>query len=169
MYALSRAVKKGERIDFFISHSWHDDGEAKWKVLVAFVEEFRRQRSRDPTFWLDICCMNQQELSDGLRVLPINLMSCNKMLVLMGETYATRLWCAWELVTIFSFMREEFAQQHVIVKSLLDKADSAQRFKNFDVMKAHCYDPNEEAFLRLIIQTMHVDLNARIRKLHHLL
>ena len=28
----SRLVNSGEAIDFFISHSWHDCGEAKWQV-----------------------------------------------------------------------------------------------------------------------------------------
>ena len=29
LFELSRPVRKGERIDYFMSHSWHDDAEAK--------------------------------------------------------------------------------------------------------------------------------------------
>ena len=51
----------------------------------------------------DKVCIDQNNIRDGLKVLPVNVMACNKMLVLCGETYVQRLWCAWELFTLFSF------------------------------------------------------------------
>ena len=48
-------------------------------------------------------CIDQDNIGDGLKVLPVNVMACNKMLVLCGSTYPSRLWCAWELFTLFSF------------------------------------------------------------------
>ena len=55
------------------------------------------------TFWFDKACIRQDNIGDGLRVLPINLAACTKMLVVIGGTYATRLWCVWELCTVFAF------------------------------------------------------------------
>ena len=33
LYGLSRAARPGERISFFMSHSWHDDAESKLRAL----------------------------------------------------------------------------------------------------------------------------------------
>ena len=32
----------------------------------------------------------------ALRMLPVSLLACKLMLVLFGQTYQNRLWCAWE-------------------------------------------------------------------------
>ena len=34
---------------------------------------------------LDVACINQDTISDGLKVLPINLMACRQVLVLVGN------------------------------------------------------------------------------------
>merc|ERR1712232_1036707 len=96
-FALSRPVKPGRKIDFFMSHSWHDDPNAKWQALVRIVGRFKAVYNRDPTFWLDKACIDQANIRDGLKVLPINIMSARRVLVLWGPTYPKRLWCIWEL------------------------------------------------------------------------
>ena len=35
----SRPLRDCERIDFFLSHSWHDDAVQKWVVLTGGVED----------------------------------------------------------------------------------------------------------------------------------
>ena len=53
-YNLSRPVRTGEQIDFFLSHSWHDNAEKKWAALEKHVERFKKSHGgRAPTFWLD--------------------------------------------------------------------------------------------------------------------
>ena len=84
-------------------------------------------------------------------MLPINVMACKKMLVLCGKTYPARLWCAWELCTLFSFMREEQALERVELVATDSNVDVMEILTTFDVMNAHCYDPNEEAKLRRVI------------------
>ena len=91
-YCLSRPMKKGETIDFFMSHSWYDNSEVKWAELSAFVNEFIHKYGREPTFWLDKVCIDQDNIGDGLKVLPVIVMACKKMLVLCGPTYPARLW-----------------------------------------------------------------------------
>ena len=49
-FALSSPCKYGT-IDFFISHSWSDDGSQKFAVLSAIAAQFERQHGRKPTFW----------------------------------------------------------------------------------------------------------------------
>eukprot|EP00746_Dinoflagellata_sp_MGD_P113352 gnl/MRDRNA2_/MRDRNA2_502312_c0_seq1.p1 gnl/MRDRNA2_/MRDRNA2_502312_c0~~gnl/MRDRNA2_/MRDRNA2_502312_c0_seq1.p1 ORF type:complete len:114 (+),score=21.81 gnl/MRDRNA2_/MRDRNA2_502312_c0_seq1:166-507(+) len=93
-------------------------------------------------------------------------MACEKMLVLCGPTYPTRLWCAWELLTLFSFMDSSEALQRVQLMVLDNDAscDVLSDLLNFHVDKAHCYDPNEEAKLRHVVDAAgKAHFNARIR------
>ena len=46
-------------------------------------------------------------------MLPVNVMAAKKMLVLCGPTYPKRLWCAWELFTLFSFSNRQQALDRV--------------------------------------------------------
>ena len=50
---LSRPVGPAEKIDFFMSHSWHDDSVAKLNRIRALCESFQEKHHRQPTFWLD--------------------------------------------------------------------------------------------------------------------
>jgi hypothetical protein len=94
-YSMGRNVAPGEKIDFFISHSWHDSAEVKVEKLKILGERFRKKNGRYPTFWLDKVCIDQDNIGSGLKVLPINVMACKQMLVLCGDTYSRRLWCVW--------------------------------------------------------------------------
>ena len=101
-----------------------------------------------------------------MKVLPINVMACKKMLVLCGKTYPARLWCAWELCTLFSFMREEQALERVELVTTDSNVNVMEILTTFDVMNAHCYDPNEEAKLRRVIGAVGTDqFNKRIHAL----
>ncbi len=53
LFNLSRPVRPGEKIDYFLSHSWHDDNGAKWRELVKIAERFKRKHGRGMTLWLD--------------------------------------------------------------------------------------------------------------------
>jgi len=168
LFNLSRPVRESEEIDFFMSHSWHDDGFKKWEVLQSFVEAFHEYHHRYPTFWLDVVCIDQSKLHDGLRMLPINLMTCGKMLVLSGCSYPLRLWCALELLTLFAFAQEQQALDRVKLLPLDegDGFDALACLESFDVRDAHCYDPNDEARLRKVIEAVGNDrFNSRIRAL----
>ena len=97
-YDLSRPVAPKEQIDFFISHSWSDPPEAKFQVLEQVRKSFEKEHGRAPYFWLDKLCVDQTSedtIKDDLQCLPVFLMACNQMLVVAGETYPQRLWCAW--------------------------------------------------------------------------
>mmetsp|Transcript_3204 Transcript_3204/g.7531 ORF Transcript_3204/g.7531 Transcript_3204/m.7531 type:complete len:196 (+) Transcript_3204:2-589(+) len=164
-YHLSRPVLKGEKIDFFMSHSWHDDWVEKFKKLELLAGAFHAKHGRYPTFWLDKACVDQDRISDCLKVLPINVMACNKVLVLVGDTYATRLWCVWELFILFAFARNNEALEKVVVVPLHGE-NQLEGLESFDVAGARCYDPNEEARLLHVIEVVGTDaFNSKIRSL----
>ena len=39
--------------DAFVSHSWHDDGNEKYRVLEKWSLEFKRKTGREPQLWID--------------------------------------------------------------------------------------------------------------------
>eukprot|EP00928_Gymnodinium_smaydae_P008031 TRINITY_DN12887_c0_g2_i1.p1 TRINITY_DN12887_c0_g2~~TRINITY_DN12887_c0_g2_i1.p1 ORF type:complete len:652 (+),score=49.96 TRINITY_DN12887_c0_g2_i1:110-1957(+) len=162
-FELSRPLRPGEMIDYFISHSWYDDPVKKYDKLQTLADSFYVLHQRYPTFWFDKVCIDQRQITDGLRVLPVNIMACSKMLILCGATYHSRLWCAWELLVLFSFVEIESAKKRVEFVPL-DLGIHSQ-LRAFDVDSAHCFDPNEERRLRAVINALGVgEFNRKIRR-----
>lgn len=166
-YSLSRDAGPTE-IDYFMSHSWHDNPEEKWLALQKLSRAFKKKHGRYPTFWLDKACIDQENLADGLRVLPVNVMACRRVLVLCGETYTQRLWCIWELFTLMAFasMDQALERLHVVPLNAPGSVDSIRQLTDFCVDEAHCYDPNEERRLKHVIEGLGKGrFNQRVREL----
>ena len=58
-YALSRPVREGEKIDYFISHSWHDPHDEKWNCLKKIVEKFQKSDHKSRVKKLFQICWNR--------------------------------------------------------------------------------------------------------------
>ena len=84
-------------VDAFISHSWSDDGDAKFMALSRWATEFEQHAGREPVLWLDKACIDQDDIDASLLGLPIYVSGCTRLLVLDGPTYSTRLWCIMEI------------------------------------------------------------------------
>lgn len=169
MFNLSRNLNNNETIDYFISHSWSDSAEEKYFVLTNISNEYKKKHGKFPTFWLDKVCINQDDIGDGLRVLPVNIMCCNKMLVLCGETYTNRLWCVWEMATLFAFLNAIDIINRLEFANVMKGVNNGERIVllkllNFNIENAHCYDPNEEKKLLNVIDA--VGINKFHDKIH---
>ena len=82
-------------VDSFISHSWQDDGPAKFAQLTAWGAKQRGVADgKEPLVWLDKACIDQDNVDANLAALPVFLSGCRSLVVLAGPTYATRLWYA---------------------------------------------------------------------------
>ena len=167
----ARAMKKTEKINYFLSHSWHDDAERKWARLQALQHSYRATHGgRSPTFWLDKCCIDQNNISDGLKVLVINVMACEKLLVACGKTYTQRLWCVLEIFMLFAFGDKDTAMKRIEFMPILEEGVTTESLCEslcaFTLEEAHCYDPNEEARLRSVMRAVGEDrFVSRIRAL----
>jgi len=164
IYNLSEHItvtRRIDKIDYFVSHSWEDSGENKCEVLRKFSEDFNSRHGRYPTFWLDKVCIDQMNPTNGIATLPINIGSCQSMLVLMSSSYMKRLWCVWELLTLFTFCNKELALERIKILSVKSKdnveVDILEELENFDINNAHCFDPNEELKLRKIISMIGIE------------
>ena len=93
--AKTRAAKLGD-VDGFVSHSWSDDGAAKYARLLewAKTDGVRSDGETHPLIWLDKACIDQSAIELNLMCLPVSLSGCRSLVVLAGPTYASRLWYA---------------------------------------------------------------------------
>ena len=137
------SAKLGE-VDAFISHSWSDDGDAKFDRL----QEWAAGRV-GVSVWLDKACLDQRDITASLAGLPVFLSGCKKLLVLAGPTYASRLWCVME---IFVFVRMGGKQSDMVVRLLSGTTDLAPALLKFDAGKAETFDPNDRERLWAVIE-----------------
>ena len=82
----------------------------------------------------------------------VNLVA-RTFLVVAGPTYFKRLWCIWELYTLFVFARDP-AEVKLRVISMPGAPSAALALAAFDCCRwafSCCYDPNEEARIRAVI------------------
>ena len=169
--AAVRELRSDENsINYFISHSWHDDVQAKFAILDMVKQQFKAKYGREATFWLDKVCIDQENISDGLKVLCINVTACKKLLVVCGKTYFQRLWCMLELFIMFAFSEDEAAAERIELVPI--EADGVTResilesMSSFELENAHCYDPNEEIKLRSVMAAVGEEkFVARMRSL----
>ena len=128
----------------FRRHERHDDAKAKFAILDLAMQQFKAKYNREATFWLDKVCIDQRNIDDGLKLLVINVMSCDKILVLCGKTYIHRLWCVLELFMIFCFAddsneEEVFSRIKMvpIVEEGENEEDILDSFLHFKLEDAH--------------------------------
>merc|ERR1719238_2670095 len=82
----------------------------------------------------------------------------------LGVWYACRLWCIWELFTLLAFSDVKVAVDCLHLIPLGD--GHGDELATFELSKAHCYDPNEEAKLRAVIGSLGNDMfEGRVRML----
>jgi len=134
--------------DAFISHSWHDDAEAKWRALLAWRRDFHSAHGREPTIWFDRCCIDQTNVDSDLRCLPIFLKGCRRLVVFCGETYLSRLWC---IIEIFTYVHMgglvEDVQVQAVVRAGREEEDFQsimQTFSCFDVAACRCFNAEDK-------------------------
>lgn len=143
--------------DAFLSHSWHDDGDAKWLALQTWRAAFVGEHNREPVVWLDKCCVDQNSIDEDLRCLPVFLKGCSKLVVLCGPTYLSRLWCILEIF-VYVHMGGEVAD--IVLLPLLgedheseDAQSLAGSFASFDAKNCQCFNVEDKQRILAMIGT----------------
>ena len=142
------------KVDAFVSHSWSDDGDAKFDRLHEWaVEEKEKEKEKADTaaagaseltragavgkvtddgnggiagvtIWLDKACLDQRDIQASLAGLPFFISGCKQLLVLAGPTYASRLWCVIELFVFVQLTPR--VQDRMRVMSLTSKDKTSE-------------------------------------------
>lgn len=142
--------------DAFVSHSWRDQGQAKWQALQAWGSAFVERNSQEATVWFDKCCVDQKAIEMDLRCLPIFLTGCSRLVVLCGPTYLSRLWCVLEIFTFIHMggLAEEIELVQVLREGFeLEDAEAIlHAFDCFDARECQCFDEGDKHRILTIIE-----------------
>lgn len=170
LYELSAPCALGE-CDVFFSHSWHDDGKAKWAALCGWCEDFKKRHNRSPKLWFDKVCIDQTQIQSDLACLPIFIAGCENLLICSGATYTSRLWCCVELfVYVQMKLSESVVNKPYILPLGRDEQDRAQvlaRWQHFDASQCQCFDQNDKERIFSIIRTFPggvTEFNEHVKK-----
>lgn len=164
-------VSNNVQIDYFVCYSWDDwqaDTEMHLLKLQQVVTRFKRSHGREPTFWFDKICMPSRQYGpDGaLKLLPVNLMACKRMLLLCGPSFHKRLWCIWELFVRNCFAPLDKALEDIEIIVVGNYSRVMEQLQQFDWKLATCYDPNEQANLHKTIRMVGGNaFNARVHRI----
>ena len=169
--------------DGFVSHAWADDHTARWRALSRWAKDFRLARSRDPMCWLDKArippppppsalhphlhtpppppsvpqaCIDQSNIDESLKCLPVFLAGAQRMVILAGPSYPRRLWC---IIEAFTFLRVGADPSRIKViplgltssRASGDATSATDRvrdaFAAFDIRDAQCYAADRDRLL----------------------
>merc|ERR1712048_1344882 len=158
--------------DAFLSHSWHDSAAAKWTAFQNWRSSFIAKHGREPNIWFDKACIDQNNVEEDLKGLPVFLYGCKELLILCGPTYLERLWCIVELFTfvhVCGNTNKVTELQLCGVAAVESDQDAIQRaVDDFEAEKCACFNPlDKEKMLEIIVAafgSMH-DFNTSVRAL----
>ena len=154
-----------DEVDAFVSHAWGDDFELRYDALRGWAMQFELEHGRWPVIWLDKGCISQSSIEESLKCLPIFLAHCERLVVLGGPLWPTRLWC---IIELFTFLRVGGNANAIVFLPLYGKnsatnsssecqaanlqadSDMCNSMKEFDVRKAYCYDADRDLLLGAI-------------------
>lgn len=148
--------------DAFISHSWHEDPDAKIVALEAWRQRFLIDRRREPRVWFDKFCIDQDNIENSLAALPIYLAGSEKLVVCYGKTYTKRLWAVMELFI--------FVQMGGLVEDIefLRIGEDAPSIHSFDATVATCFLKEDADRLFAVVEAGFAslsDFNDEVRNL----
>ena len=127
----------------FVSHSWRDDPARKVEMLVSW----RCSVADHASFWIDSVCLSQSNIEESLTLLPLFMSGCKELVLLVGPSFSSRLWCAFE---IFVFLNIG-GDRTKINTYTFDQGEAGGR--TFDAGQARTGDPEDSEWLRAMIET----------------
>lgn len=98
-------------------------------------------------------CIDQNDIDASLQCLPIFLSGCQRLLVLLGPSYTSRLWCVMEM---FTYLQMGGDREHIVVYAFGKEAQSS--IAEFDASKAHCFLDRDRQRLLAVIESGFGDL-----------
>ena len=136
--------------DGFVSHSWSDNGPAKFKALGRWAAAHERATGRQPQLWLDKACIDQENIDESLQCLPVFLAGCKKLIIVAGSSYVGRLWCIME---VFVFLKMGGSTDRITILPIgMSEEEARRRFSELDVEGCGCFKESDKQKLFAIIE-----------------
>jgi len=135
-------------------------------VLQAWRSEFSAENSHEPRLWIDKYCLDQRNVRANLQCLPVFLAGCERLLVVLGETYLGRLWC---LVELFVFLQMGASHSQLTVRKMQDGRLSAATIQTFDARNARCFADAERDLLLGMMEASFASLDNFSRAIRRIL
>ena len=143
-----------------MSHSWRDDGTAKYAALhewMASSAVARGETGWGGTIWLDKACIDQSNIDASLAALPVFLSGCDHLLIVAGSTYVSRLWCVME---VYTFVKMGGASERIALKQI--SADALEALSRFDASRARCFHAKDRDKLLAVIEAGFGNLTSSV-------
>jgi hypothetical protein len=144
----SRPLKPMEKIDFYISHGWDDNGDMKYDMLKLLTQEFYCLNGRYPTFWIDKFCVQKHTDGETWQYVPLFMSMCDRIILLAGRAYPTRLWTLLE--PFISFVNEKHVDRILLIP--VEKKETNENvfieFERLCISKCKTYSPNDDTYLK---------------------
>lgn len=142
-----KSVIDTDEIDYFVSHCWSDNVEAKIDKIIQFSKLFYRKKGRFPNLWIDLFCVDQDvdQLESNIQLLPVFLMACDKVLLFRSNRLVTRLWCLMEI-----YSRAVMTSSTDSAGSRIEIIDIGEEYieKDIDCNTAKCHFDEDSELLR---------------------
>jgi hypothetical protein len=153
--------------DFFVSHSWQDSFSEKYEALQKVSRAFELQNGREPILWIDKYCIDQKNIKQSLKYLPVYVNACKKRLVIHGPSYFSRLWCMWEL---YVMKKGDPTLDNTIFMSVENHGTDALgvELSTFDLANAGSYNRDDKAKVISIINSQRggvAGFNSTVREM----
>ena len=98
----------------------------------------------------DKYCIEQTSITESLRYLPVYVSASSMVVLLIGPTYLSRLWCIWELFVIHMTRTLHDALYLSIAPFKLEEG-FLQATRDFTVRDAGCFSEKDKATITAVI------------------
>lgn len=159
----AKPARFGE-VHAFVTHCWQDPGHSKLSELRKWAAQNFPSGSSGalasaPLVWIDVVCLRVGARphcgEEELQCLPFFISGCKNLLILAGDTYPSRLWCAFE---VFVFLKLGRQSGEILVRQVMPhlSVESKNMLKDklmkFDANKAKCCSEEDRQQLLSIIE-----------------
>lgn len=163
-------------VDAFVSHSQHDDEQQKWRWLKQWAVAYHTEHDRWPSIWYDRACIDEKtpDVQASLAALPLIVIGCQRLIVLAGPTYTSRLWALIEMIT-FMWSQEgnkEMLEIIPLLKKYGDREEEQALLKTLeetDVSVAECAYEEDRQLMLGVIESTYGTVDSLNKKLQRLL
>lgn len=69
-------------------------------MLTEVCDMFQAVHGREPKVWIDKFCIDQLNIDESLLYLPVFASASRSVLIAVGSSYFSRLWCVWEMFVL---------------------------------------------------------------------